>query len=91
VELGLFGKIIFFINANPIDNVKSTNFNPPNHLRAIHILTAFLEAAAETNQLDNSNRSIGQTYCIITTTEGLHAAAGTIACNHILIVNTLCT
>ncbi len=32
---------------------------PQNHLRATHILIAFLAAAVETEQQDNDNRSIG--------------------------------
>jgi hypothetical protein len=65
--------------------------NHLNHLRAAHILVAFLPAAAETKQQDNANRSIGQNYCIGTAADSPSVAAAIIACNHIVIVNVLCT
>ncbi len=71
-----------------VDNALST---PPNHLRAAHILIAFLAAATETEQQDNDNRSIGWNYCIGTTADGPYMATGILACNHIVIVNTSCT
>jgi hypothetical protein len=64
---------------------------PPNHLCAAHILIAFLAAAAETEQQDNDIRSIGWNYCIKTTTDGPYVAAGIVACNHIVVVDMLCT
>ncbi len=62
-----------------------------NCLHAAHVLIAFLATAVETKQQDNANRSIGQTYCIGTTTHGPYAAAGIFACNHIVIVYALFT
>ncbi len=64
---------------------------PPDHLPAAHILIAFLAAAAETKQQEDDNRSIGRNYCIRTAADGPYVAAGIIACNHIFVVNTLCT
>ncbi len=62
-----------------------------NHLRATHILIAFLAAAAETKQQDNDNRSIGQNYCIGTIADSPYVAAGIVACKHIVVVDALCT
>jgi hypothetical protein len=62
-----------------------------NCLRAAHVLIAFLTTAAETEQQDNANRSIGKTYCIGTAADGPYAAAGIIVCNYIVIVYALCT
>jgi hypothetical protein len=64
---------------------------PQNHLRAAHILIAFLAAAAETEQQDDDNRSIGRNYCIGTTLDGPYVAAGIVVCKHIVVVNALCT
>jgi hypothetical protein len=64
---------------------------PPNCLRAAHILIALPTPAAETEQQDDANRSIGRTYCIVTTTDGPYAAAGIVACNHIIVVDAPCT
>jgi hypothetical protein len=64
---------------------------PPNHLRAAHILIAFIAAAAETKQQDNDTRSIGRNYCIGTTADGPYVAAGIVVCNHIVVVDSLCT
>jgi hypothetical protein len=64
---------------------------PPNHLHATHILIAFLAAPAETEQQDDANRFIGQTYCIRTAADSPYAAAGIVTCNHIILVNMLCT
>ncbi len=64
---------------------------PPNHLRAIHILIAFLAAAVETKKQDDDNGSIGRNYCIGTAADGLYVAAGIVACNHIVVVDTSCT
>jgi hypothetical protein len=64
---------------------------PPNHLRATHILIAFLAAAAETERQEDDNRSIGQNYCIRTTADIPYVAAGIVACKHIILINTLCT
>jgi hypothetical protein len=64
---------------------------PPDHLRAAHILIAFLAAAAETKQQDDDNRSIGRNYCIRTTADGPYVAVGIIACNNIVVVNISCT
>jgi hypothetical protein len=58
-------------------------WTPPNHLRAAHNLIAFLAAAAETEEQDNDN---GGTAAL-----GRYVAAGIVACNHIVVVNTLCT
>jgi hypothetical protein len=74
-----------------VDNAKSTIVNPPDHLRAAHILIAFLAAATETEQQDDDKRSIGQNYCIRTAADSPYLAAGIIACNHIVVVDTLCT
>ncbi len=63
----------------------------PDHLRAAHILIAFLAAAAETERQDDDNRSIGRNYCIRTAADGPYVAAGIIACNHIFVVDTSCT
>ncbi len=64
---------------------------PLNHLHAAHILIAFLAAAAETEKKDDDNRSIGRNYCIGTAADGPYVAAGIVVCNHIVVVNTLCT
>ena len=64
---------------------------PPNHLRAAHILIAFLAADAETKKQDDDNRSIGRNYCIGTTADGPYVAAGIVACHHIVVVDTSCT
>jgi hypothetical protein len=64
---------------------------PPNHLHAAHILIAFLAAAAETEKKDDDNRSIGRNYCIGTTADSPYVAAGIVACNHIVVVDTSCT
>ncbi len=64
---------------------------PPDHLPAAHILIAFLAAAAETEQQDDDNRSIGRNYCIRTTADGPYVAAGIVVCNHIFVVDTACT
>jgi hypothetical protein len=61
---------------------------PSDHLRAAHILIAFLAATAETEQRDDDNRSIGWNYCIRTTADGPYVAAGIFACNHIVVVNS---
>ena len=66
-------------------------WTPPNRLHAAHILVALPTAAAETEQQDNANRSIGQTYCIGTAADSPYAAAGIVACNRIIVVNALCT
>jgi hypothetical protein len=63
----------------------------PNHLRAAHILIAFLAAAAETKKQDDDNRSIGLNYCIGTAADGPYVAAGIVACNHTVVVDTSCT
>jgi hypothetical protein len=62
-----------------------------NHLRAAHILIAFLAAAVETEQQDDDNRSIGRNYCIGTIADGPYMASGIVACKHIVIVEALCT
>jgi hypothetical protein len=54
---------------------------PPNHLRAAHILIAFLAPTAETEKQDDNNRSIGRNYCIGTAADGPYVAAGIVACN----------
>jgi hypothetical protein len=64
---------------------------PQNHLRAAHILIAFLAAAMETKKQDNDNRSIGRNYCIRTAADGPYVAAGIVPCNHIIVVDTSCT
>jgi hypothetical protein len=64
---------------------------PQNHLYAAHILIAFLAPAAETDQQDDDNRSIGLTYCIKTTADSPYVAAGIVACKHIIIADVLCT
>jgi hypothetical protein len=64
---------------------------PPNNIRAACILTALLAAAGETEQLDDVNRSIGQTYCIRTAPDSPCAAAGIVTRNHIVIINASCT
>jgi hypothetical protein len=64
---------------------------PPNHLRAAHILIAFLAAAAETEKQDDDNKSIGRNYCIGTAADSPYVAAGIVACKHIVVVDTLCT
>jgi hypothetical protein len=64
---------------------------PPNHLHAAHILIAFLAAAAKTEQQDDDNRFIGWNYCIRTAADGQYVAAGIVACNHIVVVDTSCT
>ncbi len=64
---------------------------PPDHLRATHILIAFLAADKEIEQQDDDNRSIGRNYCIRTAADGPYVAAGIIVCNHIVIVDTSCT
>jgi hypothetical protein len=64
---------------------------PLNCLRAAHILIALPTAAAETEQQDDANRSIGGTYCIGTATDGPYAAAGIAACNRIVVVDAPCT
>ncbi len=74
-----------------MDNAELTVVDPPDHLRATHILIAFLAAAAETERRDDDNRSIGQNYCIRTAADGPYVAAGIFACNHIVVVNTSCT
>jgi hypothetical protein len=63
----------------------------PNCLRAAHVLTAFLTAAAGTKLLDDADRSIGQTYCVGTAGDGPYAAAGIIACNHTVVFDASCT
>ncbi len=64
---------------------------PPDHLRAAHILIAFLAAATETEQQDNDNRSIGRNDCFRTAADGPYVAVCIFACNHIIVVDTLCT
>ena len=63
---------------------------PPNCLRAAHISIALPTAAAETEQHDDANRSIGRTYCIGTATDGPYMAVGIDACNPIVVANVLC-
>ncbi len=74
-----------------VDNAKLTVVDPPRSPPRRPYLIAFLAAAAETKQQDNDNRSIGWNYCIRTTADGPYMAAGIVACNHIIVVNTLCT
>ncbi len=64
---------------------------PQNHLRATHILIAFLAAATETEQQDDDNRSIGWNYCIGTTADGPYVAAGIVACEHIIVLDASCS
>ncbi len=64
---------------------------PPNHLRAAHISIALPTAAAETEQQDDANRSIGRTYCIGTATDGPYTAVGIVACIRIIVVHASCT
>ena len=63
---------------------KLTIVNPPKS-------TAFPVAAVGTELLDDTNRSIGQTYCFETAGDGPYVAAGIVACNRIVVANTLCT
>ncbi len=78
------------LNAH-VDIAKLTDFDPPNHLCTAQILIAFLTTAAETEQQNDDNRSIGQNYCIGTATDGPYRAVGIVACNHIIIVDASCT
>jgi hypothetical protein len=64
---------------------------PPNCLCAAHISIALPTAATKTEQQDNANRSIGQTYCIKTAADGPYAAVGIIACNRIVVIDAPCT
>ena len=59
-------------------------------LRAAHVLTAFLAAAAGTEPRDASNRLIGQSDCVETTGCAPDEAAGFVACNRIIVVDALC-
>ncbi len=60
----------------PIDAEYQLLSTPQNCLHTAKILIAFPTAAARTEQQDNANRSIGQTYFIRTTRDGPYAAAG---------------
>jgi hypothetical protein len=86
--IGEFGRVVQRRTWTTPNQPLST---PPDHLRAAHILIAFLAAAAETEQQDVDNRSIGRNYCIRTAADGPYVAAGIIACNHIIVVDTSCT
>ena len=55
--------------ANIGDAANQLLWTPPNRIHAAHILIALPTAAAETEQQDNANRSIGQTYCIGTSAD----------------------
>jgi hypothetical protein len=61
---------------------------PSNGLCTAHVLTAFPAAVAVTEIPDDVNRSIVWTYCIGTAGDGLYAAAGIVACNCIIAVDT---
>ncbi len=56
-----------------------------------HILIALPTAAAETEQQNDANRSIGWTYSIETAAGGPYAAAGIVTCNCIVVVGVPCT
>ena len=74
----------------PIDTANRPLSTPPNGLRTAHVPTAFPAAAAVTELLDDVNRSIGRTYCVGTAENGPYLAAGIVACNRIVTIDTLC-
>ena len=59
-------------------------------LRAAHVLTAFLAAAAGTERRDACNRSIGRIECVETTGDASGEAAGVVACNRVIVADALC-
>jgi hypothetical protein len=64
---------------------------PPNCLRAAHVLTAFLAAAAGAEPRDASNSPMGRIDCVKTTGYAPDKAAGiVVACNRVIVINVLC-